>query len=39
LEVGEHWIENKLQYTTTHLTMNPSHTMLGLFLLNEDYGD
>jgi hypothetical protein len=39
LEVGEYRIENKLQYKTTHLSMNPSHTMLGLFLLNEDYGD
>lgn len=38
-EVGQHWIENKLQYTTTHITMNPSHIMLGLFLLHDDDGD
>jgi hypothetical protein len=38
-EVGEHCIENKLQYATTHVTMNPSRTMVGLFLLNEDDRD
>ena len=38
-EVGEHRIENKLRYTTTHLTTNPSRTTLGLFLLTDDDGD